>query len=320
MLVGYGLSQLVNFLVQIGIVRYLTKAEYGAFAWALAAVLLVQAVLPLGIDRASARFLTLYYERGDYGRLFGLIAIELIVIFSMGVLVVGSALVFSGSLADIAPSPTAVSILLVLIVLAPIQALDIIFVEMFAVFASPWSVFMRRYVMEPLLRLSVVTLLIVAGKGAMFLTVGFVVVGATGLTLYSILLLRMFRRVGLSAHFSFRAIVLPWREVGQFCGPVMLTSLVAVATTEFAAVVLGNVAGETEVAVFRAVLPFAVLNLGVLLPILLLPSSRPQPHDCWPAGSATAFGTCTGRAPCGSPSSPSRSLACSQPWRHPSPC
>jgi O-antigen/teichoic acid export membrane protein len=264
MLVGYGLSQLVNFLVQIGIVRYLTKSEYGAFAWALAAMLLVQAILPLGIDRASARFLTLYDERRDYGRLFGLIAIELIVILCMGVVIGGSAFVFGGSLENIAPSPAAVTMLLILIVLAPIQALDIILVEMFAVFASPWSVFMRRYVMEPLLRLSVVALLIVSGQGAMFLTVGFVVVGATGLTLYSILLLRMFRRIGLTEHFSFRTIVLPWREVGRFCGPVMLTSLVAVATTEFVAVVLGNAAGETEVAVFRAVLPFALLNLGVL--------------------------------------------------------
>lgn len=263
MLVGYAFSQLINFLVQIGIVRYLTKSEYGAFAWALAAVLLVQAVVPLGLDRASARFLTLYDERRDYNRLFGLMVIELIVIVGMGVLVVGGALVLSGTLEEIAPSSSAVVILLVLIALAPIQALDVILVEMFAVFASPWSVFLRRYVMEPALRLLVVALLIMFDQQAMFLTVGFVLVGAVGLTLYLILLLRLFRRNGLAQHFSMRGIVLPWSEVARFCGPVMLMSLVAVATTELAAVILGRDGGSTEVAELRAVLPFAVLNLGV---------------------------------------------------------
>jgi len=71
MLLGYAAAQLINFVVQIGIVRYLTKSDYGAYAWALAGVLLVQAVVPLGLDRASARFLAMYDERADRPRLLG---------------------------------------------------------------------------------------------------------------------------------------------------------------------------------------------------------------------------------------------------------
>ena len=82
--------------------------------------------------------------------------------------------------------------------------------------------------------------------------------------LYSILLYRLFRRIGLAAHFSFRTIRLPWREVTSFCGPMLLTGLVAVATTEFAAIVVGTFGGAQQVADFRAVLPIAALNLGVL--------------------------------------------------------
>ena len=125
--------------MQIGIVRYLSKTEYGAFAWALAAVLLVQAIVPLGLDRLAHDYAC--NQRGDYNRLFGLIAIEVIVVLGMGILVVGGAMVLSGSIEQIAPSSTAVVILLVLIALAPIQALDIIIVEMFAVFALPVPVF-----------------------------------------------------------------------------------------------------------------------------------------------------------------------------------
>ena len=81
----------------------------------------------------------------------------------MGALVVSGTYLLSGPLTDIAPSESAVALLVLMIALAPIQALDVLIVEMFAVFSSPWAVFLRRYVMEPLLRLTVVILLILTG-------------------------------------------------------------------------------------------------------------------------------------------------------------
>jgi len=54
------------------------------------------------------------------------------------------------------------------------------------------------------------------------------------------------------------------REVAVICGPVLLGSFVATATMEFPPVVLGDLGSGVDVAVFRAVMPFAVLNLGVL--------------------------------------------------------
>ena len=264
MLLGNVLALSVSFFVQVLVVRHLSKADYGAFAWALSAVLLVQAFLPLGLDRASARFLALYDERKDYPRLYGFMAIEAIVIIGFGGLAVLAATALSGPLATIAPSPRAVALLGVLIALAPIQALDIIAVEMFAVFASPWSVFLRRYVVEPLLRLTVVLLLVGTDGDSTFLAGGYVVAAGTALVVYLVLLGRLFVRTGLAAHFSPRRITLPWREAAAFCGPLLVTSLVAVATTEFAAVVLGRDADAEAVASFRAVQPFAALNLVVM--------------------------------------------------------
>jgi O-antigen/teichoic acid export membrane protein len=264
MLLGQVLTLLVSFAVQVIVVRHLTKEDYGAFAWALSTVLLVQAVLPLGLDRASARFLASYDEQRDYPRLFGFIAVEVIVVGGLGVLVVLATLGLSGPLSAIAPSPQAIVLLGTLIVLAPVQALDILVVEMFAVFASPWSVFLRRYVVEPSLRLLVVVLLVTTGEDSSFLAAGYVAAGALGMVLYLLLLGPLFKRTGLAAHFSPRRLRLPWREVAAFCGPMLLTSLVAVATTEFVAVVLGRTSGATEVAAFRAVQPFAALNLVVM--------------------------------------------------------
>ena len=50
--------------------------------------------------------------------------------------------------------------------------------------------------MEPALRLTVVGLLIALDQNVMFLTIGFVLVGALGLSLYLILLVRLFRATG----------------------------------------------------------------------------------------------------------------------------
>jgi O-antigen/teichoic acid export membrane protein len=264
MLLGQVIALLVSFVVQVVVVRQLTKDDYGAFAWALSTVLLIQAFLPLGRDRASARFLALYDERKDYSRLFGFIAVEAVVLGGLGVLVIFVTIAAAGPLSGVAPSAHAVALLATLIVLAPVQALDIIVVEMFAVFASPWSVFLRRYVIEPMLRLTVAVLLVVFNKNSSFLAAGYVIAGALGLVLYLFLLGPLFKRTGLAAHFSVRRLRLPWRETAAFCGPMLLTSFVAVATTEFAAVALGRSSGATAVAAFRAVQPFAALNLVVL--------------------------------------------------------
>jgi O-antigen/teichoic acid export membrane protein len=264
MLVGYAVAQVVNFVVQVGIVRHLDKDVYGAFAWALSAVLLLHSLVPLGLDRANTRFLAMYDERRDYPRLFGMVALEGLVLLVTGGCVVLGALALRPAIRDVAPSSLAVSLLLILVALAPIEALDVIVVDMFAVFSRPWSVFARRYLLQPFGRLLVVALMIVFDRGVVFLAVGFLAVSTLGLVLFAFLLRRLFRQVGLAEHFSWRTIRLPVREVAVFCGPVLLGSAVATATTEFPPVLLGAVGSGADVAVLRAVLPFALLNLGVL--------------------------------------------------------
>jgi O-antigen/teichoic acid export membrane protein len=264
MLVGYATAQAVNFMVQIGIVRHLSKTDYGAFAWALAVVMLLEALVPLGLDRAGTRFLAMYDEHRNYGRLFGLIFLEGAVLVTTGAVVVAAPWLLQPLVQDLAPSTLAAQLLLMMIALAPVQALDNIVVDMFAVFARPWSVFVRRYLLHPLSRLLVVVLMVTLDQGPVFLAVGFVVAAAVGLVLFVLLAWRLFREIGLAAQFSRRDLKLPVREVAVFCGPVLLGSVAATATTEFPPIVLGDLAGDAEVANFRAVLPFALLNLAVL--------------------------------------------------------
>ncbi len=68
-----------------------------------------------------------------------------------------------------------------MILLAPIQAFDQLLTGLLTVFASPRSIFFRKYILAPALRLLVVVVLILAGSGVWFLAVGYVAAGAVGI-------------------------------------------------------------------------------------------------------------------------------------------
>ena len=53
---GQGISLSMAFAAQVLMVRYLTKSDFGAFAYALAVVLIAQAVCTFGLNRTIARF------------------------------------------------------------------------------------------------------------------------------------------------------------------------------------------------------------------------------------------------------------------------
>ena len=55
-LLGRGLALLINFLGQVLVVRYLSKADFGAFAFATSMVAGVSTLLVLGLDKSLARW------------------------------------------------------------------------------------------------------------------------------------------------------------------------------------------------------------------------------------------------------------------------
>ena len=271
MLAGRVAAMVVNFASQVLVVRHLSKADYGAFAWALSAVLLLQSSIALGLDRADTRFMAHYDERREYARLRGLLVVEACTVVLLGLAALGLAFLARAQVQDaVAPSRTAATLLLILLALAPLQALDSLVVNVFAVFAAPRSVFFRRYVLEPGLRLLVVVALLMTDGSAGDLAVGYLLAGAVGLGIYLVLLVRLLDKTGLSQRFSAVSPELPFRELFTFSLPLLLSNLVAVATTELAAVVLGRYGTAPEVAAFRAVQPFAALNLVVMYSFMTL--------------------------------------------------
>ena len=270
LLVGRTLSMAVNFLVQILIVRYLTTADYGAFTYALSIAALGQTVITFGLDRGASRFLSIYDERGDYDRLLGTFAMVSGTIIALGAALVVGVYVLQGWIVGSIGSPEAVPLLLILILLAPIQAIDDLLTGLLSVFASPRSIFLRRYIVGPGLRLLVVVLLIVGHSGVSFLAAGYVAAGAFGIALYVVILWQVLGRRGLLDRFRQAKMNIPAREILVFTIPLLSTDLVYVFLNSSDAIILEHFKGLEAVAAWRVVQPAAGLNTLVISSFTLL--------------------------------------------------
>jgi O-antigen/teichoic acid export membrane protein len=276
MLVGRTISMAVTFSIQVLIVHYLSKANYGAFAYALSFVALGQTLATLGLDRAITRFVPIYHERRDYNRMFGTILMVISTVLSLGLIIVLLAYGFQGVISQSllsdqeANKGLVIALLLVLIGMAPMEALDDLIEGLTAVFASPRSIFFRRYILAPGLKLSVVLLLILWQSDVFFLATGYLFASALGVTVYVTVLIRVLRKQGLFQHFNLKSITFPAREIFAFTIPLLTSDLVFVLMSSSDAVLLEHFRNTTEVAAFRVVQPAAILNQFVFQSFTLL--------------------------------------------------
>jgi O-antigen/teichoic acid export membrane protein len=271
MLVGRAIAMAANFVVQVLTVRYLTQTDYGAFAYALSFVDLGQSIATFGLDRTITRFLSIDDEHRRFDRLFGTLAFVAAAVGGLGLAVVlvvdGIQAMVPGGLIDDAQAST---LLVILIILAPIQAVDSILTGVLSVFASPRSIFVRRFVLAPGLKLAVVGLLVLGRAGVDFLAWGYVAAGLLGVIVYLGLLARLFRARGLWERLRPRDLDIPVREILLFTIPLLTTDLVYIVLNTSDAILLGLFRGTADVAAFRVVLPAAGLNQLVFSSFTLL--------------------------------------------------
>jgi O-antigen/teichoic acid export membrane protein len=268
---GRGLSLAINFAVQVLIVRYLSQEQYGAFAYALSIVAVGESIVTLGLDRAVTRFVPIFDERSEDGRLLGTVLLAVGIVVGLGVLFVialfGLQAWFGGAVID---DPQVVTVLIVLAALAPIQAYDGLLIGMFAVFGDARSVFVRKHVLTPLLRLAAVAALIAVGGGVEFLAAAYVVAGLLGVVLYTYMLWRLLVRNGMLARLRRARLQIPAREVLGFALPLLSSDLVFVVLTASDVILLEYFHDTVEVAAFRVVYPAAHLNMVVFTSFALL--------------------------------------------------
>jgi O-antigen/teichoic acid export membrane protein len=264
LLAGRVLSRGTNFLIQILTVRYLSMSDYGAFAYALSIVTLGQALATFGLDRAITRFIPLYQERGDYPRVAGTLAMVVAVIVSLG-LVIAVGFQLAASRGHVVGTAETTALLVILIFLVPLQALDDLIIALFAVFADPRAIFVRRHVLAPSLKLAVVVALLLSGSSVAFLAAGYLAASLVGVTAYLLVLVKAMRAHGLLAQLSLRRLCIPAAELLAFTMPLLMSNLVFIAIHLVTVLLLEHYRGLHDVAMYRAQQPFAAINQAVMV-------------------------------------------------------
>ncbi len=261
LLLGRVLSLFFTVATQVVIVRALSKADYGVFAYAFTLVSSGRILLSLGQGRVLSRFMATYEEKRDYPRMFGSMALAVGTIFVTSTVLLCSLAFFAEPMLGATFNDSrAVDVLLILMFVAPMEALDQVFVSLFAVFSRPRAIFLRKYVVTPLLRLSVVVVIAVFDGSLFLLATGYVATSLFGIAIYVALLVRVLRERGILHHFRLRRVILPFKAVFGFSIPTLTNELVLLATNMGSVILLGAYWGATQVANFRAVLPAARLN------------------------------------------------------------
>jgi O-antigen/teichoic acid export membrane protein len=258
---GRMLSLAINMATQVLIVRLLSKGQYGIFAYALAFGPAIRTLISVGHHEVLTRFLSLYEERRDYNRLFGTIAMKVLTILSGALFVFVMLFALQDFLAGNAiDRPEAVALVLVLMWLAPLEAIDDVFESVFAVFSRPRAIFFRKYLLTPGIRFAFALGLLAVGGSVKLVALGYLVASVTGTVAYSIMAVRFFRRQGLLERLRPRSVVMPFREVYGFSVPLLTTDLIFISMNTVSVILLGHFAGVVHVADYRAVFPVARLN------------------------------------------------------------
>src|SRR5829696_1447387 len=275
LLVGRLISVAANFATQVLIVRHLSKADFGIFAYALSIVAMGQSVAALGIDRAVSRFVPLYDERREDGKLLGTLAVAIATIVLLGLacvcLVAGLGELLAPSGAD-GSSTAGATVLLIMIVLAPLQALDTILIATFAAFSRSRSIFIRKHLLTPGLRLAAVVAVVAFSGDVVALAAGYVIGGAIGLFLSFLLLQSILRSTGIFTRVRENAagVSMPVRELFAFALPLLAMDVLFVLMNTSNVIMLGHFGSTEEVADYRVVQPAAHLNLLIMSTFQLL--------------------------------------------------
>ncbi len=271
LLVGKLLAQGLDLGSQILLVRYLSKADYGAFSYALSVALLFKGIAMFGLPDTLSRFVPLYREHKQYRAIFGSIVLAFGVVLGLGMLIVAG-INLGLNLFHLKPTddPQALRLLLILALLIPLDALDGLFTNLFAALASPRVIFFRQSILTPSLRLGLVLLLTVLRANVVVLALGYLAISLVGVLLYIWMFGQTLRDQGLLPEWHPRQFTYPAREIFSFALPLLASVLVWLLMESSDALLLGYFQNTEAVANFRAVLPMARLNQGVILTFALL--------------------------------------------------
>ena len=270
LLFGRGCSLLLNLITQVVTVRYLSKLDYGLFAWAFAIVDSAAMACVLGLDKAVARFAAIYHERRDEPRLWGTmllafgVAISLGTVFSLSLFSSQSFLAESSSLDD-----QAMDVLLLLIFLVPLTTFGSVTLSLLNVVRGAKAMLIRKHLASPILKLAAVVTVVLLGGTLRQLAFAYLLVGVCGLFLDFSILVKVAREEG-GGLIKRRTVTVPAKELLGYSVPLLSSDFMFLARGSVIVILAGWLAGPSAAAELRTIVPLVRMNELVLMNFALI--------------------------------------------------
>ena len=262
LLAGRGLSTGFKFIAELIVVRYLATAEYGSWTYALSAIVFLRGLSTLGLNRAVTRFVPIHLERSEHRDLAGVVTFVLGLLLLSGATLVTAFFVFPDQVARIAgiSEQQPIDLLFILVFLVPIEATDDFLTGICAAFTDSKTIFVRRYLLNPSLRLGIAVALVLLQADVRWLAYAYLVSGLVGLAYYTWSVVGELRKRGLMDRGLFRGMHLPVRRVLSYTVPVMGADWCAILLTTTSPLLLGYFTEMSTVALFQVVVPLVAIN------------------------------------------------------------
>jgi O-antigen/teichoic acid export membrane protein len=257
-LIGGVLSLAITFVPHVVLVRYLSTEAFGHLAYALSLVA-VGKTYALGFNEAMSRFVPIYHAKGEPSKVLGSIVVVFGMTLLISTLLIGTFAVASHSiLALITKGKEPSGLLLILMFLVPLETTELLVMNLFACFARAREIFWGRYIIPPALRAILILLVVYRHADIRFLAYGYLLVELITILPFGVLVVYELRRHELLKNLQY--IRLPVREIFRFSVPLMASNVIGMLGSSIPLLLLGYFHPMSTVAIYRVVLPAAVLS------------------------------------------------------------
>jgi len=274
-LVGNVLSLAITFLPHLVLVRYLTTEAFGHLAYALSLVA-VGKTYALGFNEAMSRFVPIYHTKREDSKVLGSIVVVFAITLLISCLLIVIFAVASGPiLALLTKGREPAGLLLILMFLVPLEATNLLIMNLFACFSRAREIFWGKFIIPPILRVIAITWVVFRHSDLSSLAYGYLIAEFIPVVVFGVLIVCELRRQELLE--NLRGVTLPIREIFSFSVPLMSSSVIGVIGSSVPVLLLGYFYPMSAVAAYRVVLPAAALCgmiHGNFMPLYLPSASR----------------------------------------------
>ncbi len=272
---GRCLSLGMNFAIQLAAVRYFSKDEFGVYSVAVSAVAVAAVFAAFGMDKTALRVLPRYQSGGELKKFSAAALLMAIATFACSLVAIAVVYLTWGVESAYGSTSRSMDLMLVMVWMTPCLVLDCFVTSLFSVFGKPRAIFVRQHVLGPLLRLTAVIVVVLAGGGIFAFAIGQLIASFIGIMIYATLVRGLIRERDDIVRVTWHDMKSTAKEVFSYSLTLIFGDVGFLMRGAMVVLIIGMFHSPSEVAGFQAVFPAARLNDIVIatFSMLFMPSA-----------------------------------------------